>query len=101
MGRNRLSLEYAAIIAGILGVEVGELLDDEPFFRKKLHDASNINSAWKGDWMTEHREQVLRVMKQFGEYVPIKVIAQYLQDEFSIPYDEAVKLINELTEEWI
>lgn len=30
---------------------------------------------------------------QFGEDVPITVIAQYAKDEFLIPYEEAVVLI--------
>lgn len=37
MGRNRLSLEQAAIIAEILNVPVTDLLDEEIFFQKKLH----------------------------------------------------------------
>ena len=40
MGRNRLSLEQAAIIADILNVSVNELLDEEVFFQKKLHGES-------------------------------------------------------------
>lgn len=37
MGRNRLSLDQAAIIAEILNVSVNELLDEDVFFQKKLH----------------------------------------------------------------
>lgn len=45
MGRNGLSLEHAAIIAGILGVTVDELLEDEIFFTQKLHKTGNNQIA--------------------------------------------------------
>ena len=37
MGRNRLSLDHAAIIAEILGCKVDELLEDEVSHQEKLH----------------------------------------------------------------
>lgn len=46
MGRNRLSLENAAIVAEILGVTVDELTEDDHFFKEKLHvTCSERNSA--------------------------------------------------------
>lgn len=44
MGRNRLSLEHAAIIADILGVPVDDLLDDEKKFQNKLHGKSRTTA---------------------------------------------------------
>lgn len=45
MGRNRLSLDNAAIIAEILGVTVDELTEEEPFFEEKLHEKCKNNKS--------------------------------------------------------
>lgn len=45
MGRNGLSLEQAAVIAGILKVPVEELLEDEKKFEQKLHKKSKNKIA--------------------------------------------------------
>lgn len=44
-----------------------------------------------------NKEEVVKaLMNQFGEDVPIGRIAKYAEDEFLIPYEEAVVLIYEL-----
>lgn len=45
MGRNRLSLEQAKIIAEHLGVGVDELIEEENFFEKKLPEKGNNKTA--------------------------------------------------------
>lgn len=45
--------------------------------------------------MDNSKEIIVGLMKQFGEDVPIKKIAHYAEDEFYIPYEVAVKLIDE------
>jgi len=37
MGRNRMSLEQASVIAGILGVTVDDLKEEEKNFQELLH----------------------------------------------------------------
>lgn len=41
-------------------------------------------------------QEIIRLLlRQFGENVSIRVIAQYTEDEYFIPYNEAVKLIHD------
>lgn len=46
---------------------------------------------------TEQIETVIRLLEQFGDDVPIKIIAQYAEDEFMIPFETAVRIIYEST----
>lgn len=47
--------------------------------------------------MSDVVAQVLTVMAPFGDDAKIKDVARYLQDEFLIPYEEAVKIIYDAT----
>lgn len=48
--------------------------------------------------MTQKQITMLRLIEKFGENAQIKLIAQYAEDEFMVPYQEAVKTINDIVE---
>lgn len=58
-----------------------------------IRHKSKNTFLFQGDEQIDSTHIVLNLLKQFGDEVPIKRIAQYAEDEYMIPYKEAVNII--------